>query len=408
MTPPLGRKQKPDVPVDFLITLAKSMHLYGTAAGLLEQTLVRVSERLGVEAEFFSTPTSVFISMVRGGEHRTILIRLEPGDIDLGRLVEIDQLRVEVVEGRCDPKEGERRIKEMMARPETWGALITLFAFGLASATAARFFGGGVLEIAVAGTIGLSIGVLANVVPRIRDASRLFEPTAAFFAALIGSVAPRFLGEMSSSTATLAGLIALVPGLSLTIAMKELATRHLASGTSRLMGAIVVFITMGFGVAMGRGFADVVIGDQEESIAASLPLWTEIVALALAPIALGILFRARPKDLVWVWITGVISFTTVRVANHWVSPELSVCLGAMAVGGTANLFSRLRQLPSAVVLVPGIMLLVPGSIGFRSIASMLDRDVLTGVDAAFTTLLVASGLVAGLLFANAVVRPRQI
>lgn len=53
------------------------------------------------------------------------------------------------------------------------------------------------------------------------------------------------------------------------------------------------------------------------------------------------------------------------------------------------------------------MVLVPGSIGFRSMESLLARDVLAGVDTAFSMLMVAVALVAGLLFANALVQPRK-
>jgi uncharacterized membrane protein YjjB (DUF3815 family) len=63
--------------------------------------------------------------------------------------------------------------------------------------------------------------------------------------------------------------------------------------------------------------------------------------------------------------------------------------------------------PSAVATVPGIMLLVPGSIGFRSLFSLMERNVLSGVEAAFTTTVVASALVAGLLVSSILVPPRK-
>jgi uncharacterized membrane protein YjjB (DUF3815 family) len=59
-----------------------------------------------------------------------------------------------------------------------------------------------------------------------------------------------------------------------------------------------------------------------------------------------------------------------------------------------------------VVQVPGLLILVPGTIGFRSFASLIDRDVITGVDTLFTMLLVAISLVAGLLLSNVLVPPR--
>ena len=51
-------------------------------------------------------------------------------------------------------------------------------------------------------------------------------------------------------------------------------------------------------------------------------------------------------------------------------------------------------------LVPGVLLLVPGSTGFRSLALLVDQQVVIGIDAAFATLLTAASLVAGLLMAE--------
>jgi len=53
------------------------------------------------------------------------------------------------------------------------------------------------------------------------------------------------------------------------------------------------------------------------------------------------------------------------------------------------------------------MLLVPGSLGFRSVVWMMADDTMSGVDAAFETGLVAMALAVGLLMANVIVPPRR-
>jgi len=53
-----------------------------------------------------------------------------------------------------------------------------------------------------------------------------------------------------------------------------------------------------------------------------------------------------------------------------------------------------------VTLVPALLMLVPGSVGFRSLALLFQRDVVIGVEQAFRTVLMLSALVAGLLLAN--------
>ena len=57
--------------------------------------------------------------------------------------------------------------------------------------------------------------------------------------------------------------------------------------------------------------------------------------------------------------------------------------------------------------IPGVMLLVPGSIGFKSLEAMLDNQTLDGVQTAFSALLVAVALAIGLIAGNLFVPPRK-
>jgi len=59
------------------------------------------------------------------------------------------------------------------------------------------------------------------------------------------------------------------------------------------------------------------------------------------------------------------------------------------------------------LIVPSIILLVPGSIGYHSLSNLLAHDVTTGIGNAFEALLVGSALVAGLLLANVLLPPRN-
>ncbi|MDE1960911.1 MAG: threonine/serine exporter family protein, partial [Xanthomonadaceae bacterium] len=56
---------------------------------------------------------------------------------------------------------------------------------------------------------------------------------------------------------------------------------------------------------------------------------------------------------------------------------------------------------------PGIILLVPGSVGFRTLSLMFERDVYLGLDMGFTLLAILVALVAGLLFGDLLVAPRR-
>ncbi|HXU44279.1 MAG TPA: threonine/serine exporter family protein, partial [Thermoanaerobaculia bacterium] len=203
-------------------------------------------------------------------------------------------------------------------------------------------------------------------------------------------------------------LITLVPGLSLTLAMSELSTRDLSSGSARLANALMIFFTLAFGVAFGAQVASLVLGGTPLSaVPIPLPAWTEIMALVVAPLGFVVLLRASPRDAPWILIAGLTAYLGVRLGARALGPQLGAFVGAVAVGAGSNLYARFLDRPAAITQVPGILFLVPGSIGFKSLAALLESDVVSGIETAFRMTLVAIALVAGLLVANVVVPPRK-
>ena len=55
-----------------------------------------------------------------------------------------------------------------------------------------------------------------------------------------------------------------------------------------------------------------------------------------------------------------------------------------------------------------MILLVPGSLGYRSLSALQERETLQGIDFAYGMVLVAMSLVGGLLAATALVPPKRI
>jgi uncharacterized membrane protein YjjB (DUF3815 family) len=207
---------------------------------------------------------------------------------------------------------------------------------------------------------------------------------------------------------TLAGLIVLIPGLTLTTAMTELSSGHVASGTARLSGALMMFLVIGFGVAMGSQSVTLLLGEYASRVRPeALPDWTWWLALVAAPLGFAVLFRAHARDAIWILVAGALGIAGSRAGSTTFGPELGAFVGALSVGVASNVYAYLLRRPAAVTLVPGILLLVPGSIGFRSLSSLLDREVVTGVETAFTMVLIGAGLVAGLLLANVLVPERR-
>jgi uncharacterized membrane protein YjjP (DUF1212 family) len=392
--------------IAFVLRLGRGLHAHGYPAHRLEAALVRVSRRLGLHGQFFSMPTALFASFGLESEQRTFQVRIEPGAMDLRSLVALEAVADAVADGTIDPGEGARRIDAALDAPSQYPAWLTTLCFAVSASTAARFLDGGLREILVAAGVGLVIGLLALLAQRVAPLGRVFEAVAAMTSALLACFAARYAGPVSIYVPTLAGIIVLLPGFTLTVAMTELATRNLVSGTTRLAGAAGAFLAIGFGVALGTRIGGAIVGELPTVLPTALPLWTGWVALLVAPLSLTILLRAPLRDIAWIELAGLLAFWGARMGTHLLGAELGTFVGAFVVAAASNAYARALDRPSAVPLVPALLLLVPGALGFHSMLSLIDRQTIPAVEAGFRMTLVAVSLAMGLLSGQLLVPPR--
>jgi uncharacterized membrane protein YjjP (DUF1212 family) len=381
---------------------ARALHRYGLPSHRIEESLQHVSRRLDIHGQFFATPTAIFCSLERDGQEKTILIRVDPGEVNLEKLSRLSEVLDDFTNGALTPEATEQEIDAINAAKPSYGSGLVTFGFMICSACASRFFGGGWREFVVCGVIGLLAGAVAVNSHRIN--LRLFEPLAAFLAGFVAVAASSLLPPISVYVAMCAGLIVLIPGLTLTIGISELATRNLAAGTVRLVGALALFLQIGFGVAVGMKAGEMIFGAHVAGVSPqALPGWTLLAALLIASIGFTILFQARARDAGWIVLVSALAFAGARLGGQSFGTEVGAFVGAMVVGVASNIFARALKRPASLTLVPGIMLLVPGSLGFKSLSSLIENDILSGMEMAFTMGMTGVAIVAGLLFANVLI-----
>ncbi len=391
----------------FLVKLARALHRFGSPSHRTEGALARVAAALDTQAEFLVTPTSIVASFGSGANSHTYLARVDSGESNLAKLDDLQAIFRQVQQRKTSPSEGSEAIEQLLQRPGTHPLWTTILAFGIASATVAFFFDGGWRESLVSAALGLIIGIGATLITRSPRWALVFPSLAGIAAGLLTTLANGVFGDLYPLIPTLAGLIVILPGLTLTIAVSELAHRHLVSGTARLSGAMITFLQLAFGVALGQRLADLAVAPQASSSPSPPSLTIVLAALVATSIALTVLFQARPKDTPVVLVMTSVAFFGARFGTEYLGPYLGALVGAWLVGTLGTLMSRWRNIPSAIPILPALLILVPGSIGFRSLSALLAEDVVSGLSAGFSMMVIAFSLVIGLLFANLTVRQRD-
>jgi uncharacterized membrane protein YjjP (DUF1212 family) len=405
------RDERTRARIAFVIELARRLHQYGAAAPRLEQAIGNVAQQLDLVCDVLSTPTSIVLSFSApdgdGLADITQVVRIAPGDVNLARLCRADEIADRVADGSLDPRRGMAQLRAL-GRPLSRAALwATIVSYGLSAASVAVLFRTSGPDALVAGVIGVVIG---GIVIAGYGRSRLSvagDAIAALVATFIATMVSAWVLPLSLKLVVLSALIVLVPGMSLTNAVRELTSQHLASGVARFAGAAATILKLTFGtIAAAQVCAVAHIIPAAHSLP-SLPVWTQWPALLVAAVAFAMLFQTALRDYPLVLAAVIVGYLVTYWSGNALGTPFGVFVGGLVLSAGSNLYARIMHRPGALVREPGVLLLVPGSVGFRSVSDLLNNQIASGSHIAVLLVTMLISLVAGLLFGDLLVAPRR-
>lgn len=409
---PLAATAALNTRIAFVIELARRLHQFGTAAPRLEDAVSSAAQRLGMRAEVWSSPTAIILSfadLAQGEDsvaQATQVIRLAPGDVNLARLCEADAIADGVIGGRIGIEDGARQLRALPKPLGRFERRSMVLGYGLSAGTFAILIHAGWADALMAAVIGLIIGaivLLAGTRPRVAPAT---EAGSAVVATLMAMLASHWLWPLNVNLVVLAAMIVLVPGMMLTTAVRELSAQHLASGVSRLFGGLAVMLKLIFGVvAVVQVMAWFGLSMPDVQTAAA-PSWAQWPALLIAGFGFAMVFLAARRDWILVAASAMTGYVVAYLVGHAFGAAFGVFAGGLVLGASSNLYARVTQRPGALVREPGIILLVPGSVGFRTFSYLAENNLGTGTHTAILLVTLLVALVAGLLFGDLLVGPR--
>ena len=397
----------------FLKKLSEMLHTYGTPAFRLESHLKMMAEHLGLDGYFLVSPTTLtFCLWEKGepdGEVYNYSMRVRPGDIDLGSLAKTDELVNDLIGGRCTLEQAKEGLHAIETSPPPYSGFVTLLAFmilGGAFSVLMRANWHDVFWSCVFSAVAYGFVFWSGKSPRVAS---MLEPLATTVIACCTVGVSHLDPGINQPLVVLSSIIIFVPGLSLTVALRELAARELLSGTARLMDALMGLFKLFFGSVLGSAIGVLLWGEIIASDDVHVPSWALWPAVLLLACCLSVVFKARLIDSPWGVASAVLAFSVSTVATTVWGITLGAFLGAMVVGIYANLFARWKNAPAALVTLQGIVVLVPGSKVYVGLDSVVSGQQFLPIDqVGVQSFLLFMSLIAGLVFSSAIVEPRKL
>lgn len=393
---------------EFILRLGNALLQAGYPINQIGEVLLALSHSLELpQPQVYVTPTVIEVTLgPLTHQHRALLVT-SPGEVNLGHLTQLDGIARAVATGTLTPRDGLARLAAFSDIQPLGNVLLVGLSYALIAAAFARTLGGGLREILVAALVGGVTGVLAVLAQLFARIQRIFPPLAAFVASLLVTAWAAKVTPVADDLVTLAGLFVLLPGFTLTVALEELASRDLVSGTVRLTSAFITLFGLILGVALGGQLGVRLFGPVRLAAPEALPAWTYLLAAFVAGLAYTLWLQVERRDIVWVVLACVIGATAARAGVLLLGPQVGAFAAALAVGLASNLFALLSGRPAAVMQVPGLIVLVPGSIGLQSFEALFTAQTVVGIQTVFQMFLTAVALVYGIFVANLLLPARH-
>ncbi len=243
--------------VKFILKFGRALHTVGSPAHTLEGTLTDMCQLFGIKGSIVSTPTAIFSSFSYEDEEITKIERMFPMGVNLGKLSKVDLVARDVINGRMTYEEGSDSLDKILTAPDPHGRRIRVICYVLSAAGFLVLFGGSWGDFVATVLIGSVIGLLSLLQPgeSIGLVAQMFEAIIAIAAAFLSALVVKLFPSLNTGVIILSSLIIFMPGLFITIAIAEIATQNLTSGTARLMGGIMILLKLTFGVFIGAKLA---------------------------------------------------------------------------------------------------------------------------------------------------------
>jgi uncharacterized membrane protein YjjP (DUF1212 family) len=400
--------------VRFLKRYARHLHESGVPAHQFERMISALADRLGFNCQVLSSPTSIFLSFQYqddDDDNRPIpmqLARMTPPSINLGNTADLYDIGNGILSGKTDLDSAYAMLRDWQPK-QIYPLWLQILCWGLTGGAVAVMLSASWAGVAVASLACALLGVLVTQAAEVLREGSL-EAVAALLSTFLVFGVEQWVHGLDVFVVIMSSLIVLIPGLGLTIAVSELSTDHLASGSARLAGAVVTPMKLSLGVLIGTVFVGWLGWAVDVTVATKLPAppeWFQWPALLASSFSFAVLFSARRKEFHIAMLAAIGSYLVSRAGVAAGGLEFGVLLASMSVTLAANLYGRLFEQTGALIRVPGVILLVPGTIGYHGATALFLDGGSSLTDTVLLAMRLLIALVGGLLFGNTLLPPRQ-
>lgn len=374
----------------------------GAEISRVEETMKRIADHYGEEKEhFFVLSNGIFTT---GRSYANVdFIPIKGARLD--KVVEVNQLSREISAGKHSLEEARIRLEEIRNMPDKplWE---NIAGSAIGSGAFCAIFGGSFMDCAAA----LIAGTLTFLTLILACAPRMSKALGNICSGAVGTLLcilfhnwgfGQSLGNMIIGT-----LIPLIPGVAFTNGLRDIADEDYLAGITRLLDALLVFLSIAIGVCVTFLIHSYIAGGMiqlhgtlTDPVTALFPI--QMAAALLGTSSFSILFGVPRKYYLPAGIVGMLGWAAYLLVSRYT--PLSVIGGTLVASTLVAFISRFfavwLKCPGTVFLICGEFPLIPGAGVFWSSYYVVSEHLGASLNAGFTAVKVTIAIVLGIIIA---------
>ncbi|MCA6078962.1 threonine/serine exporter family protein [Fulvivirga sedimenti] len=402
----------PKVSIDdawrFILKVGEAAHRYGSTSGRLEVFLTSLAKGFGYQGEFKSTPVEIRFGLreTPDSQQRVEVMATPPPDFDLDKLARLGDVLKEIKAGTLSVNDADHRIDAIDQIPPPWGKFASMLGYVFTGVGLAPLLGAGWTDTLFVAVFSIIVYGIVLLSARLGDTAMKWMPlTTALVTGFLATMVKHWVPDLNLVLVILSAIAVILPGYSISLGAGELVTKHVASGLYNLKAGLITLIKQITGAIIGGTLATALVTLTTAEPQAPVDQKWMILYFPLLLVGLALAFQVSRRDLPWSVLISGIAFLAVMAGSSIMNANLGNLLGTIAAVIIANFWGRKTGRPVSIVLIPAIVMLVSGTIGFRGLASMASGDMVMGVNQFIQMFIVALTVLAGVFIGFFIVRP---
>eukprot|EP00158_Paraphelidium_tribonemae_P004133 Partr_v1_DN26591_c0_g1_i1_m3439 putative pheromone-regulated membrane protein len=274
------------------------------------------------------------------------------------------------------------------------------------------FFNGNFEDMLVSFVLGSAVAALSWL-SKSPSFHRVYEFLSAFIVSFLVHAYGKLVHPICYSSVTMSAVMWLQQGADITLAIVEILTRKLASGTTRLFSGLILSALIGFGMEVGTAlfasFVKVSIHDVYAESTCSdsrgISFLLQLPILLVVTVSSNALMNTHRDQMMPMVIVSICAFIVSTVASRLFGENLAAVFGAFTTAVLSNLYASWSGDPPIICMLSGLLTLVPGTLAVKGFSMLADGDDTGGIGFVVDVLLVAMSLSVGLFMGSFVIEP---